>query len=286
MRSQLKEKKTAVGILAGGGPLPGKVAEAVFAMGRPVFIIGFQDFAEPHIIEKWPHEYVRLAAAGRILSLLREHHCDDIVLIGPVKRPSWRDMRPDAEGAKILARIGKALFSGDDGLLASIVRVFGEEGFAVRGAHEFLDPVTEGVLGKVQPDAQGLHDIYKGIEVNQVLGRLDIGQGCIVQNGLVIAVEAMEGTDFMLKRAKDCQQPGLGAILIKQVKPDQERRADMPTIGPRTVMGAYESGLRGIAFEAGGTLIVQQEEVIRLADEKGIFLLSYNPETFKQTYLK
>lgn len=280
------EKKTAVGILAGGGPLPGKVAEAVFAMGRPVFIIGFQDFAESQIIEKWPHEYVRLAAAGRILSLLREHGCEDIVLIGPVKRPSWRDLRPDAEGTKILARVGKALFAGDDGLLAALVRVFGEEGFAVRGAHEFLDPVVEGVFGKVQPDAQGLHDVYKGIEVNQALGRLDIGQGCIVQNGLVIAVEAMEGTDSMVKRAKDCQQPGLGAILIKQVKPDQERRADMPTIGPKTVIGVHESGLRGIAFEAGGTLIVQQEEVVRLADEKEIFLLSYNPDTFKQKYLK
>lgn len=286
MQDQLMQKKTAVGILAGGGPLPGKVAEAVFAMGRPVFIVGFQDFAESEVVEKWPHEYIRLAAAGRILSSLREHHCEDIVLIGPVKRPSWRDLRPDAEGAKILARIGKALFSGDDGLLAALVRVFSEEGFTVRGAHEFLDPVHEGVFGKMKPDIQGLHDIAKGIEVNQVLGRLDIGQGCIVQNNLVIAVEAMEGTDSMLQRAKHCQQPGLGAILIKQVKPDQERRADMPTIGPQTVIRASESGLRGIAFEAGGTLIVHQEEVIRLADEKEIFLLSYNPETFKQKYLK
>ncbi|CAI3947480.1 DUF1009 family (PDB:4GGM) [Commensalibacter communis] len=286
MQSQFTEKKAAVGILAGGGALPGKVAEAVFSMGRPVFIVGFQDFAEPEIIEQWPHEYIRLAAAGRILSALREHHCEDIVLIGPVKRPSWRDLRPDAEGAKILARIGKALFAGDDGLLAALVRVFDEEGFKVRGAHEFLDPVIEGVYGEIQPDTQALQDIAKGIEVNRALGRLDIGQGCIVQNGLVIAVEAMEGTDSMVKRAKDCQQPGLGAILIKQVKPDQERRADMPTIGPRTVIGACESGLRGIAFEAGGTLIVQQEEVIRLADENGIFLLSYHPENFKQKYLK
>ena len=101
-----------VGILAGGGPLPGQVAAAVHAMGRSVFIVAFQDFAEAKIIAPWPHEYVRLAAASRILGLLREHNCKDIVLIGPVRRPSLRDLRPDAEGARILARIGKALFSG------------------------------------------------------------------------------------------------------------------------------------------------------------------------------
>ncbi|MDI2090077.1 LpxI family protein [Commensalibacter oyaizuii] len=279
-------KRTAVGILAGGGALPGKVAEAVSATGRPVFIIAFQDFAEANIVEPWPHEYVRLAAAGRILSLLRQNNCRDIVLIGPVKRPSWRDLRPDAEGAKILAKIGKALFAGDDGLLAALVKVLGDEGFNVLGAHEFLDPVTEGVLGKIKPDPQALEDIIKGIEINRALGALDIGQACIIQNGVVIAVEAMEGTDLMLLRAKDCQQPGPGGVLVKQVKPGQERRADMPTIGPQTIRKAFDSGLKGIAFEAGGTLLVNQEEVIRLANEKGLFLLSYNPDNFEIKYIK
>lgn len=278
-------KKTTVGILAGGGPLPGRVAESITTSGRSVFIVAFQDFAEPDVVNPWPHEYVRLAAAGHILSLLRHNNCKDIVLIGPVKRPSWRDLRPDAEGARILAKIGKALFSGDNGLLAALVRVLGDEGFLVHGAHEFMDPVSEGILGFVQPDGQALQDIAKGIEVNQTLGLLDIGQACVVQNGLVISVEAMEGTDAMLQRTKHCQQPGLGGILVKQVKPNQERRADMPTIGPQTITRAYESGLRGVAFEAGGTLLIHQEEIIRLANEQGLFLLSYRPENFKQKYL-
>lgn len=275
-----------LGILAGGGPLPGKVAEAAKKKGYSIFIVAFKDFAEPHIVSSWPHEYVRLAAAGHILNILRQNNCKELVLIGPVKRPSFFDLRPDPEGVRILGKIGKALFAGDDGLLASLVRVLNEEGFTVRGAHEFLQPVYEGILGDVIPDKLALQDIAKGIKINKVIGELDIGQACIVQNELVIAVEAMEGTDAMLKRAKDCQQPGLGGILIKQVKPNQERKADMPTIGPKTVYNAHYSGLRGIAFEAEGTLLIHKDEMVAIANQKGLFLLSYNPVTFEQKYLR
>jgi len=269
-----------LGILAGGGPLPGQVAARAASEGRPVFIVAFQDFAEPAVVASWPHEYVRLAAAGRILAALREHGCREIVLIGPVRRPSFRDLRPDGEGARILARIGRALFAGDDGLLAALVRVLGEEGFTVRGAHEFLrDSLgAEGTLGRHQPDAQAHADIARGIDVVRALGALDIGQGCVVQNGLVLAVEALEGTDRMLQRAVELRQDGPGGVLVKLVKPGQDRRADMPTIGPRTVAAAAAAGLRGIAFEAGGTLLTDPPALLRGADEAGLFLYGIRPE--------
>ncbi|MFT8718152.1 LpxI family protein [Acetobacter sp.] len=263
-----------VGILAGGGPLPGQVAAAVAAQGRPVFIIAFQDFAEPAVVEPWPHAYVRLAAAGTILAELRAHGCGDIVLIGPVRRPSFRDLRPDAEGAKILARLGRALFSGDDGLLGALVRILGEEGFTVRGAHEFLSQSlgAVGSLGRISPNEADRADIARGVEVVRTLGKLDIGQGCVVQQGVVLAVEAMEGTDAMLARAGTCRQPGEGGVLVKLCKPGQERRADMPTIGPRTIEGASQAGLKGIAFEAGGTLFTDQAACVAAADAAGLFL--------------
>lgn len=99
-----------IGILAGGGPLPAQVAEAIEATGGSVFIVGFQDFVDVAQIAHWPHRVVRLAAAGELLTALRTAGCRDIVLIGPVKRPALRDLRPDAEGARIMARIGRALF--------------------------------------------------------------------------------------------------------------------------------------------------------------------------------
>lgn len=218
---------------------------------------------------------VRLAAAGDILSGLHAHGCRDLVLIGPVKRPSLGSLRPDATGARILARIGRALFAGDDGLLGAIVRVLGEEGFTVRGAHEFLpgSVARRGVLGAVGPDASACSDIVLGRDVVRQLGRLDIGQGCVVQGGLVLAVEALEGTDRMLERVGSLRQPDRpGGVLVKMAKPGQERRADLPTIGPRTVAGAMAAGLRGIAMEAGATLITDPAACIAMADEAGLFL--------------
>nr|WP_230975445.1 UDP-2,3-diacylglucosamine diphosphatase LpxI [Acetobacter garciniae] len=267
--------------MAGGGPLPAQVAQAVAATGRPVFIIGFEGFAQPELIAPWPHEIVRLGAAGRMLALLRAHGCTDLVLIGPIRRPSMRSLYPDAEGARILARLGRALFAGDDGLLGAVVRILGDEGFQVRGAHEFLDQAVArpGVLGRMAPDPQAMHDISRGVEVVQALGALDIGQGCVVQNGVVLAVEAMEGTDRMLARAGECRQPGAGGVLVKLLKPGQERRADMPTIGPATVVNAHAAGLRGIAFEAGNTLLTDRKACVEAADRLGVFLAAIVPDS-------
>ncbi|GBQ15643.1 LpxI family protein [Swaminathania salitolerans] len=263
-----------VGILAGGGPLPFQVAEAVRDAGGSVFIVGFQDFVDTARLDAWPHRIVRLAAAGEILSALREAGCREIVLIGPVRRPALRDLRPDAEGARLMARVGRALFSGDDGLLGALVRIFGEEGFVVRGAHEFLNRSLghPGIQGCVRPDAQAMQDIRRGVAVVRGLGALDIGQGCVVQDNLVLAVEALEGTDAMLARAAELRQPGAGGVLVKMLKPGQEKRADMPTLGPRTVENAHRAGLRGIAFEAGGTLLTDPEGCKATADRLGMFL--------------
>ncbi len=251
------------------------MAAAARRAGYRVFIVGFADFAEPSVIAGWPHEVIRLAAAGQILAALRRERCRELVLIGPVRRPSLRDLRPDAEGTRILARIGRSLFGGDDGLLGALVRVLGEEGFTVRGAHEFLaDGVAvSGSMGRVTPDGLALSDIARGAAVVRTLGALDIGQGCVVQDNLVLAVEALEGTDRMLERASALRQPGPGGVLVKLVKPGQERRADLPTIGPLTVEHAAAAGLRGIAVEAGYTLLTDRAGCIATADRTGLFLV-------------
>jgi DUF1009 family protein len=276
-----------LGILAGGGPLPGRVAAAAVAAGRAVFVIGFEGFADPDMLAPYPHAYARLGAAGRILELLRAHGCRDIVLVGPVRRPSLLALRPDAEGARILARIGRAAFTGDDGLLAAIVRVFGEEGFRVLGAHEILAELVEapGLLGAVAPDAAAMRDIARGVAVVRALGAVDVGQAAVVQQGIVLAVEAIEGTDAMLARCRALARPGPGGVLVKLVKPGQDRRADLPTIGPETVRRAAEAGLRGIAFEAHGTMITARAAMIAAADAAGLFLLSLDPEAAQSEVL-
>jgi DUF1009 family protein len=269
-----------LGILAGGGRLPGQVAAAAQAAGRRVFLIGLEGFADPTVLAPWPHEFVRILAAGRILAALREHGCKDLVLVGPVRRPSLLDLRPDAEGARILGRIGRAAFAGDDGLLAAVVRVFAEEGFRVLGAHQILDEALgpAGLLSRAAPDAVAMADISRGIAVARALGAIDVGQGCVVQQGMVLAVEAAEGTDAMLARCRGLAAPGRGGVLVKLVKPGQDRRTDLPTIGPETLRRAAEAGLRGVAFEAGGTILAERDAAIEVADAAGLFLLGLGPE--------
>lgn len=265
----------ALGILAGGGPLPGQVAAAARAAGRPVFIVGLEGYAEPAVIAPFPHAMARLGAAGTILGLLRGAAVQDLVLVGPVRRPSVFDLRPDAEGVRIMARIGRAAFGGDDGLLAAVVRVLAEEGFHIIGAHEIITESLgpAGLLTRVAPDAQAQADIDRGVAVARVIGAVDVGQGCVVQQGIVLAVEAIEGTDAMLARARGLARPGPGGVLVKLVKPGQDRRADLPTIGPRTIAACAEAGLRGIAFEAGGTMLTDRAATIAEADRAGLFLV-------------
>jgi DUF1009 family protein len=274
----------ALGILAGGGRLPGQVAAAARAAGREVFLIGLEGFAEPAVLAPWPHETIRILAAGRIIAALREHGCKDLVLVGPVRRPSLLGLRPDAEGARILARIGRAAFLGDDGLLAAVVRVFAEEGFRVLGAHDILSEAIgpAGLLSRTAPDARAMADIQRGVQVARALGAVDVGQGCVVQQGIVLAVEAAEGTDAMLARCAGLTWPGPGGVLVKLVKPGQDRRTDLPTIGPDTIRGAITAGLRGVAFEAGGTILAQRDEAIAAADAAGLFLLGLDPDALSE----
>jgi DUF1009 family protein len=249
-----------------------------------VFIVGLEGFADRTLLADWPHEMIRIGAAGRILAALHEHGCEDLVLIGPVRRPSLLDIRPDTEGVKILARVGRSAFLGDDGLLAAVIKIFGEEGFRVIGAQEIMRDALgpSGLLSRAAPDAQAVADMERGMAVVRALGAADVGQACVVQHGIVLAVEAAEGTDAMLARCKVLARDGVGGVLVKLVKPGQERRADLPTIGPATVLGAAEAGLRGVAFEGGGTILAEREASIAAADAAGLFLLGLDREAIQE----
>src|SRR6202140_802015 len=161
-----------LGIIAGGGPLPGQVAAAAQAAGRPVFITALEGFAEPEIVAPYPHRFFRLGAIGAIRQALRENGCVDIVMIGPVKRPSFLALRPDAEGAKLLAKIGRAAFAGDDGVLAAVVRGPSEDVFQALGAHDIVRDVLgpPSLLTQTARDAGALADVQRAIQVLKIIG--------------------------------------------------------------------------------------------------------------------
>jgi DUF1009 family protein len=150
----------------------------------------------------------------------------------------------------------------------------------VLGAHDILSDVLgpEGLLTRTAPDAAAMADVRRGMAVLAALGAADIGQACVVQQGIVLAVEAVEGTDAMLSRVKNVARPGPGGVLVKIAKPGQDRRADLPALGVATVANAAASGLRGIAFEAGGTILAGRDQMIAAADTAGIFLIGISPK--------
>lgn len=263
-----------LGIIAGGGALPARLAAAAKAAGRAVFVVMLDGHANDPTLESYPKITLRLGAAAKILEAMRAEDCVDIVLAGKVARPSFSAMRPDWRATKLLMKVGlKAL--GDDGLLRLVGQELEREGFRLIGAHEILTDlaVEEGVLGTVQPDEQAMSDAKHGLSVARILGQADVGQGCVVQQGLVLALEAIEGTDEMLRRSALYKREGVGGVLVKSAKPQQDKRLDLPAIGLKTIEESHKAGLRGIALLAGGTMIIDREAVLARADALGMFIV-------------
>lgn len=276
-----------LGLIAGAGTMPLRLADAAAKAGRPVFCILIEGFAEPADFARYAHELVPLGRIGRMLELLRRHGARDLVMAGRVARPSLLSFRFDAEGVRLVAKLGRrAIFGGDDGLLSAVLRVLREEGFRPLGPQDLLGEllVPEGPLTSRTLDADQRADIARGIAVTRALGAADVGQGCVVQQGLVLGVEAIEGTDALLARCAGLRREGAGGVLVKLVKPQQEIRADLPTIGPETVRGAAAAGLAGIAIEArsghAGTLVVDRAETVAAAEAAGLFLIAIRPDQF------
>lgn len=271
-----------LGIIAGGTSLPRKLIEHCKEIGRDFFVLAVKDNAEPDLVDdSIPHMWIRIGQAGSGFKRLADEKVEELVMIGTIKRPTLWGLVPDLRTAAFFAKVGmKAL--GDDGILRAVIKEIESEGISVKGIHEVMSDilVKEGVLGKVKPDEQAVLDIKRGMEVVWELGKLDVGQAVIVQQGLVLGVEGIEGTDELIRRCGEYKRKGAGGVLVKIRKPQQDMRIDLPTIGVQTVKRAKESGLRGIAVHAGNGLIVDEAEVIKTANKLGLFVIGINPEDY------
>lgn len=267
-----------LGIIAGGGSVPGQLIQAARRQGRDCFVLAIKNSADPALLDGVDHIWLRMGQAGKAFELLHEKQVAEVVMAGPVRRPTLAEMRPDWRTARFFARLGlKAL--GDDGLLSAVIGEFESEGFKVVGAHEVLGDLLAplGVWGSVQPDSQADSDIRRGVLVAQGLGALDVGQSVVVQQGIVLGVEAIEGTDALLERVSGLGRAGPGGVLVKLCKPGQDKRVDLPTVGIGTVQKARAAGLRGIAVEAGAAIVVDLDGMIREADRAGLFVIGISP---------
>jgi DUF1009 family protein len=267
-----------LGILAGGGDLPRLLIQACQKSGREVFVIAFKDQCDAQTVADVDHAWVRLGAAGKSIQALKDAHVIDLVMAGRIRRPSMTALMPDARAMRFLA--GGVMNRGDDGVLRTIVSALErEEGFHMVGAHEVLPDLLspEGVMGQVSPSEDDQVNIDAAVHAALALGGADKGQAAVAKAGQVVALEDQDGTDAMLKRIAQANGSDKGGVLAKMTKPGQDRRADLPTIGVGTVDHAFAAGLKGIVVEAGGSIIVGREAVIKAADDKGLFLVGVRP---------
>jgi DUF1009 family protein len=267
-------------MICGGGTLPVAVAEAVMARGRRVVLFPIRGWADAALVERYPHCWLAVAQVDRFLRRARAEGCRDVVFIGTAVRPPFRTLRVDWGMFRLLPRVWRMYRGGDDHLLSGVVKVFEDHGFRILGAHEVAPEILmpAGSVGSRTPAAQDLADIERGLGLLRVIGPFDVGQGVVVAFNHVLAVEAAEGTDAMLGRVAELRargrvptSPGKG-VLVKAPKPDQERRIDLPTIGPRTVTEAARAGLAGIAIMAGEAIIAEPEAVAAAADREKVFV--------------
>ena len=274
-----------LGLIAGGGDLPKYVLAGAKEQGADVFTIILSDFAKA---EDYPEnsQAFRLGDFGKLMKRLTQENVDGVCFAGIVKRPDFKTLRPDLGGMKYLPGVIAAAAKGDDALLRHVSSIFEGKGMPLIAPQEFCDGLLAplGPLGEYDiPDAHK-NDAAQARTIAREIGRLDIGQGAVVANGLVLAVEAAEGTDAMLSRISSLpenikgRESARAGVLAKIIKPTQDTRMDLPTIGVSTVRAASIAGLAGIVVEAEKAFIIDKAEVTRVADELGLFVVGLSPD--------
>ncbi len=272
-------------IICGGGSLPQAVAQAVDRTGRRCVLFAIRGWADPAAVEAFPHHWVDLGRYGRFRRLMQAEGCRDVVFIGTVLRPSLTQIRLDWETVRVLPDVWRAFHGGDNHLLSGVGRILGGHGYRLIGAHEVAPDilVPEGPRGRGAPSARAQAANAVALELVRATSPIDVGQGAVVADRHVLAVEAAEGTDGMLDRIADLRRqgriqtrPGVG-VLVKAAKIGQDHRFDLPTIGPKTVDGVVRAGLAGLAVVAGATIMAEPQEIVRQANLAGVFTAGVRP---------
>lgn len=269
-----------VAVVCGGGSLPATVADALVGQGRGVVMFPLHGWADPATVERFRHHWIHIGQLGRFSRLARSEGCRDLVLIGTLVRPTIRQLRLDIETLRVMPRIIRAYRGGDDHLLSGVGRILEDYGFRLVGAHEVAPQILAplGHVGRFAPTPRDEADITRGLALLAATGPFDVGQAAVVADGRVLAVEAAEGTDHMLAHIAEMRRGGRirsaagTGVLVKAPKPSQDRRFDLPTVGPSTVQHIAAAGLAGLAVVAGGVIIAEPARVMALADKANIFV--------------
>ncbi len=277
-------------IVSGGGSLPFAIADAAIQRGRRVVLLALRGSADPNKVRTYPHHWVALGQLGRLFRLVRQEGCRELVFVGAVVRPTIAQLRLDFMTVRLLLRYAGIFRGGDARLLRGIIKAFEEQGFKVVGAQEIAPRilVPEGPLGRRQPGAGDRTDIERGLEFLRAIGPFDVGQAVVIADNRIVGVEAAEGTDQMLARFAELRRggrihlPAGTGVLVKAPNPGQDRRIDLPSIGPNTIENVVQAGLNGIAVVAGSAIVAEPERIAEMADREKLFIVGVRDEALSR----
>lgn len=275
-----------VGLLAGAGRFPIVFAEAARRQGHRVYTLGVQGMAAEDELAQLSHRYapIPLARIGKAIRLFKNFRIDHVVMAGKIEKTvlfqPWRILRllPDLRTLHMWFRYA-INDRKDDTLLLAVIREFERDQIWFKSALEYCPEllVKHGFLTRRHPTDAQWRDIRFGWELAKEMGRLDIGQSVCINDCAAIAVEAIEGTDRCIQRAGELCRRG-GFTVVKVAKPQQDMRFDVPTIGVQTIRTMAEAGGRVLAVESGMTILLDEPEVVQLADKLGIAIVAINAE--------
>ena len=270
-------------VIAGGGILPRKLADNFDPSGDRIFFLAFRNVTDPEVVAGRHHEWLELGEVQKAIDAMHRNNVDKVVMAGPIQRPALSSLALDIRALKMLATGGLKAF-GDDGLLSLVAKEIEKEGIKVIGIEQILSGVLtkEGLLAGPKPTKISWDDIKRGLQVLNSLGPCDVGQSIAVQEGIVLAIEAIEGTDQMIERAGSLQRNVSGPILIKISKTNQDKRVDLPTAGPETVNNAIRWGFQGLALEANNSLLLDKDRVIEIAEKNSFFVIGVDQSKILQ----
>lgn len=263
-----------IGIIAGSGQFPFLVAEGAKALGHTVVAVGFENNTDT-ALEEVCQAYltVNIGQVGKLIDFFKKHQVTKLCMAGAINKPKTVDIKPDFRAAKMLFKL--AGNRGDDAILRLFAEEIASEGIAVVNPEELVPSLLDtplGLLAGPEPSREVWEDIALGWEKAKIIGKHDIGQCVAVRMGAIVAVEAIEGTDEVIRRAGKLIPHG--TTLVKVLKPKQDERLDKPSLGSKTIELLAESKFTCLAFEAGKVLFFDKDESIRLANSYGVSIIA------------
>jgi UDP-2,3-diacylglucosamine hydrolase len=285
MRNKQQHNYERLGLVAGGGELPMVLARQAITDGKTLRIAALQPFCT-HNWNAYSSRNFNLDEISAICDYFKQEGVDAVTFAGQVLRPEFSTFEPGKLPEIAVQGLKKAARQGDDSLLRNVIAIFESAGFLVIGIADIAPEhlLKEGIFGNQLACERTQSDSMKARQTAQQIGAMDIGQGAVVCQGIVLAVEAQEGTHEMLRRCAQLPESLRGTgqhprgVFAKWAKPGQDRRIDLPVIGTATLESVSQAGLAGLVLEAGAVIILEPKTILKTLDKLGLFIQAIKAE--------